>query len=193
MIRAIVFDCFGVLATDGWLPFKTRYFGQDAQKFQEASDLGRAADAGLIGFDEFIEHVALLANMPDADARHQIENNVPNEALFVYIARELKARYKIGMLSNAGANWLSELFTPEQVALFDAVALSYETGALKPTPRAYEVIAERLRVQPQECVFIDDQTRYCAGATESGMVAICYTDFDTMQHDLARVLADAKE
>ncbi|HLZ15317.1 MAG TPA: HAD-IA family hydrolase, partial [Candidatus Saccharimonadales bacterium] len=159
MIRAIVFDCFGVLATDGWLPFKERYFGHDTQKFAAASDLGRAADAGLIDFDEFIGQVSALAQVTDLDARSQIEHNVPNDALFAYIRDALKPKYKIGMLSNAGADWLHELFTPEQVALFDAVALSYEIGVLKPAPRAYEVIAERLGVTPEACVFVDDQER----------------------------------
>jgi putative hydrolase of the HAD superfamily len=110
--------------------------------------------------------------MDKLEVHHQLEQNVPDEKLFAYIKDTLKSRYKIGMLSNAGANWLDEIFTPEQIKLFDAVALSFETGFIKPDPRAFETIAQKLGVQPQECILIDDQEHYCAAARETGMQAI---------------------
>src|SRR5665213_617468 len=157
MLKAIIFDCFGVLtASDGWLPFRDHYLSNDADLLGQGNSLNKQADAGLITYDDFIKGVAKLAGVPEEQARITIDDNVTNDALFRYIAR-LKPRYKIGMLSNAAANWLDELFTPAQVALFDATMLSYESGFIKPQPRAYEIIAERLGVTTRECLFIDDQ------------------------------------
>jgi hypothetical protein len=31
-VTTVIFDCFGVLVSDGWLPFKQRYFTQDTAK-----------------------------------------------------------------------------------------------------------------------------------------------------------------
>lgn len=187
MIRAIIFDCFGVLASDGWLPYKAKYFGSDPALMEQVSELSRAVDGGRISFDEFMSEVARLADLPERAARQQIENNIPDEKLFAQITA-LKPNYKIGMLSNAGDNWLTEIFTPEQVALFDAVALSYQIGSIKPELGAYQTIAERLGVLPQECVFIDDQPKYIEGAVQAGMQTILYTNVQQFERDLPALL-----
>jgi putative hydrolase of the HAD superfamily len=121
--------------------------------------------------------------------RKELDKNLPNEALFEYIETVLKPKYKVGMLSNAGADWLSELFTEDQLALFDATALSYETGITKPDTAAYQAIADTLDVGPAECVFVDDQERHCTGAREAGMQAILFKGFEQFKADLERLLA----
>jgi HAD superfamily hydrolase (TIGR01509 family) len=192
MIQAVIFDCFGVLATDGWLPFKRTYFAHDAALMQQASDLNKQNDAGLKSYEDFIKEVSELAGVRQHVTLDAIENNVPNAELFNYI-KTLKSRYKIAMLSNAGDNWLSELFTPEQVALFDQIALSYETGFIKPRPEAYQVILDRLGVPASDCVFIDDQPAYGEAAKDVGMQFIQYTDNDQLKRDLNALLADSEQ
>ncbi len=183
MISAIVFDCFGVLMTDAWLPFKARVFGDDPELSLEATNLMRQSDAGLISYDDFIHSIAELASMPFIETKKAIDDNVANEELFAYI-KELKKDYKIGLLSNASANWLADMFSPEQLQLFDAVALSYETGHIKPDQRAYEIVAERLGVDTSECVFVDDQELCCTGAREAGMKAVWYQNVDQTRTEL---------
>jgi HAD superfamily hydrolase (TIGR01509 family) len=189
VIKAVVFDCFGVLAVDAWLPFKERHFGDDSQKREQATALNKRANAGLIAYNDFLRGVADLANLPLQTARKEIEDNPANAPLFDYIRTKLKPRYKLGILSNASANWLGELFTPEQRALFDAVAISFELGFIKPDPRAFEVIAKQLDVLPSECVLVDDQERYGAGAHEVGMQFVLYRDFRQAVADLEKILA----
>jgi HAD superfamily hydrolase (TIGR01509 family) len=53
----------------------------------------------------------------------------------------------------------------------DAVVLSYEVGVAKPDAGIYLTALERLRVAPDEAVFVDDQAAYCDGATMVGMSA----------------------
>jgi FMN phosphatase YigB (HAD superfamily) len=191
MIKAIIFDCFGVLTTDGWLPFKRKYFSHDSQLEAEATDFNKRVDAGLASYDEFIAAIAGLAHVSPGAARGAIEGNVPDEELLGYIAENLKPHYKLGMLSNAGANWLERLFTPQQCSLFDAVALSYETGYVKPDERAYQTIADRLGVVPEECIFVDDQERYCTAARQQGMQAICYQNFPKFKAEITKMLEPA--
>jgi HAD superfamily hydrolase (TIGR01509 family) len=188
MIKAVVFDCFGVLATDAWLPFRNKYFGNDKDLFTQAVALNRSTDSGAIGYDEFIKGIAQLAGLSEEDALTQIGANVPDAGLFEFIEQKLKPQYKIGLLSNAADNWLHELFTPLQVSLFDAVGFSYEIGAIKPAPITYMTIAERLSVDPSECIFTDDQIRYCEGAEAVGMQAIQYTNSASFIDALASLL-----
>lgn len=190
MIQAIIFDCFGVLTSDGWLPFAYKHFGHDKDLKQQSHDLNKQVDSGLLGYDEFLVKVAQLAKVPVAEAQRDIENNVSNLQLFEYVAH-LKNTYKIGLLSNAGANWLDELFSHEQVALFDATALSYEMGITKPYPQAYHIICDRLGVQPSEAVFIDDIERYATGAKDIGMQGIWFKDNQQLIADLGQLLADS--
>lgn len=101
-----------------------------------------------------------------------INANDTNEALFAYIRDDLKPHYKIGMISNAGADWLHELFEPWQVELFDDTILSFEVGIVKPDPAIYEMAATRLGVTPEECIFVDDIEQFCTVAADLGMKAI---------------------
>lgn len=187
MIKAIIFDCFGVLTSDGWLPFASKHFGSDPIKKQEAHDLNKQVDAGLLDYKTFVSSVAELAKVSLIEAHRDIENNVPNQDLFAYIAT-LVPTYKIGLLSNAGANWLNELFTPKQLSLFSAYALSFEMGVIKPHPKAYHTICQKLGVEPHEAVFIDDIERYVTGAKDIGMHGIWFKDTKQAVADLQKLL-----
>lgn len=150
--------------------------------------MNRLVDTGLADYDTFIQDVAKLAGVSPERARKDIENNVANEELLEFIGKDLKPQYQIGLLSNAGADWLDALIGKRYKALFDAIALSYETGVLKPQAEAYEIIAERLGVELKQCVFIDDNESYCAAAREAGMQAIWYQDFEQFKADLKKLL-----
>lgn len=188
VIKAVIFDCFGVLATEGWLPFKRRHFSHDPGLEQEATDLSKQLNAGRIGYDEFIGQVANLARVSYHLVARQITGNKANTELFEYIEQSLKPRYKIGLLSNAGSNKLHEMFSERQIALFDEIALSYETGAVKPDRRAYEAIVEKLGIDAGQAVFVDDQIRHCTGAREAGLLAVEYKDFPQMKRELEELL-----
>jgi putative hydrolase of the HAD superfamily len=54
----------------------------------------------------------------------------------------------------------------------DAVVLSFEVQVAKPDPGIYLAALERLRVAPGEAVFVDDQARYCDGATALGIESL---------------------
>ena len=179
MIQAVVFDCFGVLAYDGWLAFKEKYFDSDPDKLERAIELNRMSDAGLLSYADFVQGIASLAQISDSVARKILEDNPPNEKLFTYIRDDLKPKYKIGMLSNASDNWLHDIFEPWQVELFDETVLSYQVGAIKPYPLMYQTIATKLGMLPDECIFVDDQQRFVDGAGEIGMQAFTFVDTQT--------------
>lgn len=176
MTKAIIFDCFGVLVRDGWIPYKERHFGHDSQLFERATELNRMSNASLLSYEDFLKAVADLAGIELGQARREIEDNPPNSELFELMRDSLKPRYKIGMLSNASADWLHELFEPWQVELFDEAVMSYQIGTTKPAPEAYMAIADRLGVTPNECLFIDDQERFCEAAKKLGMLTVNYQD-----------------
>ncbi|MFZ1361274.1 MAG: HAD family phosphatase [Candidatus Saccharimonadales bacterium] len=173
-IKAVIFDCFGVLTTDGWKQIRTDIIQTDEAR-HAARDLDVAVNTGMIGYDEFVAQVAQLAELSVEQTRSQLNSTAANIRLFEYIRDELKPQYKIGLLSNAADNWLGDLFEPWQVRLFDEVVLSYAVGMVKPQPDIYDLMATKLGVLPEECVFIDDIERYITTAVDVGMKGIVFT------------------
>jgi len=86
---------------------------------------------------------------------------------------ELRKRgYRVGLISNIAsyrAHYLAEL---EFDQALDAVILSFDLRILKPDPRIYLAATEKLGVSPSECVFVDDQPKYLAGAAALGMAPV---------------------
>jgi putative hydrolase of the HAD superfamily len=90
-------------------------------------------------------------------------------------ARE--AGLPVGVLTNdLGAfhsqEWVDAL---RVLDLVDAMVDGSHVGILKPDPRVYRMIADRLQVEPADVVFLDDQPVNLAGATAVGMTAV-YVD-----------------
>lgn len=183
MVKAIIFDCFGVLTTEAWLPFKAKYFGDNSELFEQASAIAKQANAGVISHTDFMAQAAKLAGISTTEATNYIQRNVADEQLFDYLA-ELKKDYKLGFLSNIAGDYLDRMFNAEQLGLFDEIILSYQSGHIKPELEAFENAAEQLGVEIESCVMVDDQERNVTGAREAGMQAILYTDFDAFKPEL---------
>lgn len=176
MIKAVIFDCFGVLTTDGWKQIREEFFASNDELMTRSLDMDKAVNAGFMDYDEFLKTIAEMTGLPKAEVYRRMNKTVANTALFDFIRNDLKGEYKIGLLSNAAADWLGELFESWQVELFDAKVLSYEAGMVKPDPAIYQMIVGRLGVLPEECLFIDDSERYCTAATDLGIHAIHHRD-----------------
>ena len=182
MVKAIIFDCFGVLVQASLEPFHYKYLGNNRELIEKAKILDHDANQGKMTYDKFVDELAKLADISYQEAKNFLDNNPPNLELLEFIKNKLKKSYKIGFLSNASDNWLNELFTKDQLELFDSIVLSYQVGFAKPDKKIFLLSAKRLNVKPQECVFIDDIARYCEGAKAAGMQAIVYEDFKSMKN-----------
>lgn len=176
MTSAIIFDCFGVLTSDGWKQIREEFFANDPEKMRHALDIDKAVNAGFMKYDKFIAEISRMTGLSESEVKRRMNEKASNTILFNYIRDNLKPRFKIGMLSNMAGNWLDQLFEPWQRELFDAVVLSYETGSAKPDAAIYNLTAERLGVGAADCLFIDDIERYCTAAREVGMQAVLHTD-----------------
>jgi len=188
MVKAVIFDCFGVLVTEAWESFCYQYFGHNREQYKIARELGHMLNMGEIKYPEFIQKVAALAGIKPKETDDYVSNNKPNLPLFDYICDHLKPKYKIGMLSNAGDDWLDEMFSAEQLALFDDTVLSFNFGIIKPNPSIYVLAAKRLGVKPKECVFVDDLSKHVEGALACGMQSVLYKNFEQMKQELGEVL-----
>lgn len=187
MIKAVVFDCFGVLIEDGWRKLREERFLNDVVKLAKAHEIDDMVNAGLMSYEEFIDSVAELAGLSNVDVLERFKKVMVNDELFDFIRDKVKSNYKIGLLSNAADNWLDQFFKPWQVELFDAVTLSYEIGFVKPDRRIYETISSKLGLEFEEILFTDDQLRYCKAATKLGIQTIHFETTEQFKRDFQNI------
>ena len=91
--------------------------------------------------------------------------------------RCLRPRYQTAMLSNSFVGARSreqELYHFNEMA--DFIIYSHEVGMAKPERRIYELTCDRLDVQPEEMVFLDDSELCVDGARDLGIQAILFSD-----------------
>jgi len=186
VIKAVIFDCFGVLTGDKWKEFVATL---PEEQRETARNLMRQLDSGMVDPKVFYKQVFELTG--HAPARVEDIINVEmhkNSPLLDYI-HHLKKHYKTGLLSNISTNWIRDTFlTRHEVALFDDILLSYEVGTVKPDPRIFEFAAGRIGEAPKDCVFVDDSIGNCQGAEAVGMQAILYQNFVQMKEELEKIL-----
>jgi len=189
-IKAVIFDCFGVLTADGWLTFRSRTFADKPELMAKAKALNMQADQGRVSYDYFVSEIAKMAEVEKNVVLAALEITSANEELFEYIKDNIKGQYRLGFLSNAAKNWMSDLFEPWQVDLFEEVVISYQVGFSKPDAEIYELTLSRLGVLPGEAVLIDDQPSYCEGAEKLGIKTVLFKNTGQAIRDLKKVLLD---
>lgn len=110
------------------------------------------------------------------------------------LLRSLRERgYRLGLLTNgAESQQLDKLARTGLDEAFDAVCVSERIGVQKPDQRAFTLLAERLGVDPQACVFVgDDPEKDVRGARRAGMHAVLVDRADPAAPDLATMVETA--
>lgn len=188
MIRAVIFDCFGVLWSCKLPLIFAQYTQNDPQKWQQFCMLCQQADHGVISSSQFWQSVAQLMGVTIAECHRVVDaERHLNYDLVAYI-RELKEQqFKIGLLSNAG-NDIWEYITPDLQELFDARLISAELGRCKPDPEVFLEACRRLSVAPEEAVLVDDAIDNCLAARAIGLQAVQYQGFTQVRAELADAL-----
>lgn len=186
MTKGIIFDCFGVLIESSEAELKRLC---PTEKLLELHDLRLQRDRGIILYAQYLESLSELLSISLDQVRGITESlHVRNHDLFDFVEHVDRSSYKIGLLSNIGDQTMEQLFTADEIErLFDATVLSYQVGVVKPEPEIYHIMATRLDLTPEECVFVDDVEQNCIAAERQGMQSILHVDNTATLNALARL------
>lgn len=186
MVRAIIFDCFGVLYPDTFWTMTDEYLGAKVDENRaDLRDLIRQVDMGYITREQLWEKFAELVGHSIDDIYERLEQFGGLDKRLLAFIDNHKATHKIGMISNVGAGFIERMFLDRPVTdYFDVVILSSEVGLVKPDVRIYNLASEKLGLKPEECVFIDDIQANADGAQNAGMQAITYTSYSKFIDDI---------
>jgi HAD superfamily hydrolase (TIGR01509 family) len=176
MIKAIIFDCFGVIVADCFQVMRAELRSKDPATADQVDDLMHANHRGLIPSEECSRQIAALFGTTLAEFRAVINEGEVKDAELIKYIKSLRSHYKTALLSNIGAKSLRQRFSDgELLELFDTVVVSGEVGYAKPEPQIYEIAAARLGLRYDECFFTDDNAQFCEAARSVGMESVQYT------------------
>ena len=176
MVKAVIFDCFGVLYGGSLFTLLNM---APPERRQELVDLNKQNDRGYLEFDEYVSGVADIIGRSPYDVKELFaQKRVRNQPLFDYIKEIKSAEVKVGLLSNAGKDMPSALFNESELngELFDAVVISSEVGYSKPSADIFNHMSEKIGVPNSDCIFIDDAFENCHGAEMTDMKAVWFAD-----------------
>jgi len=89
-------------------------------------------------------------------------------------------------------NWSSEtfpiaLYKFEFLKYFEGIVVSGDEKTTKPSPKIYELLIERYRLSPENCVFIDDNFDNIMAAKEFGIYGIHYKSPAQLDRELLKL------
>ena len=198
MIKAVIFDFGRVISAQKPLSLFRGY----------EKDLGLAPDTiNLIMFGSRVWQETMLGRMTAEEfwyaigpelgletpekievfrRKYRADESINEDVLA--LIRGLYGRYKLAVLSNSPPNlsrWLSEW---NILHLFDVVFCSGDEGIVKPEPAAFRTTLDRLGVQPEEAVFIDDTDEHVKASQSLGLYGILFTNAHALADELKEIL-----
>jgi putative hydrolase of the HAD superfamily len=110
-----------------------------------------------------------------------------NPAMMAWIPKIKQAGFRLGILSNMGYGVL-DFMRPrfEWLNEFDQLTWSCELGVVKPDPAIYLHTVKKLKVSPDQALFIDNLEKNIVGAEAVGLHANLFVNVEQLQTDLVR-------
>jgi epoxide hydrolase-like predicted phosphatase len=184
-MKGLLVDYGGVLTTNVWESFSAfcAAEGLDPDKVRglfrsdpKALELLRDLETGKLTEEQFSEQFAPLLGIQSHDGLidRLFAGMQPDLPMIDSLRHARAAGVRTGLISNS---WGRGRYDRDSFGeLFDGVVISGEVGLHKPQPEIFHLGAERIGLEPADCVFVDDLRENCAGAEAVGMTAILHRD-----------------
>jgi HAD superfamily hydrolase (TIGR01549 family) len=177
-IQAVCFDAFGTLVEIG---DKRRPF----RALLDNAGAGSAASQVLTAPMSLRDLAQNIATITDEERLIALEADLATETASTRLRLGIdaiwralrRARLKVGVCSNLAAPYANALLgcLPDEP---DAVLLSFEVGLMKPQPEIYELVCERLGLEPHQILFVGDTVEAdVEGPRRAGLFAMHIDEF----------------
>lgn len=206
MIKAVIFDIGGVVQGVDWsfvvnslidikedldIESYRSAFYHDREKYlhmYETSKISKQEFWGMVasrlGIDP--KHIDLLS-----DSFELLYSFINND--IIDLVKQLKYSYKVFALANSCPELEHKMIKDNiYTHIFDKIYFSHRTGKRKPEKEAYSFIFEENRLQPEECILIDNDIGNIRAAREAGMHSLLVKDPTSLKKELFFILEKAK-
>lgn len=168
-MKAIVLDMYGVVIRqtgDDFVPHVKKTFPE--KSVEEIYTPWLRADIGEIPSLKIWELIGFTGDLARVEKEYLDTLELADGVLD--FLEKAKKTYKLALLSNDSSEWsryLRDKFGLEKY--FETVCVSGDLKMAKPDPRMFLLAAERLGVQPADCVYVDDRRSNLNAAESLGM------------------------
>ena len=150
MIKAIIFDCFGILYPEPSGEFFETHRELFRDNSEKLDELNLKIDLGEIDKAEYFQGLEDMTHISAEEIKKSFDGRIYPDPNMVEFIKKLKPTYKVALLSNAGREEIAVLYRDKLDTLFDVVTVSYEIKSVKPDPKIFLVSVERLGVKPED-------------------------------------------
>jgi len=135
--------------------------------------------AAALGVSFPVSQIAELTRLDIASWLHLCDGTVT-------LLNDLAAAgYRLGLLSNAPADFAEVMAEQPVAGFFEHLAFSCYLGSVKPEPDCYRAVLAMLGARPADVVFIDDRPENVAGAAAVGIHGVRFTTPEAVRTALA--------
>ena len=187
-IRAVLFDMGGVIVRTEYQAPRQKLaerFGMDYEDIEKivfgggAKGSAARASLGEIPEEEHWQNVMKMLKLPGGDYKEIQKEFFGGDVVdrtLLHFVRSLKPKYKTGLISNAWGGLRQYILREKIDEAFDAIVISAEVGAAKPSAKIYQIALDQLGVKPKEALFVDDFIENIEACEKLGMQGIHFTD-----------------
>lgn len=197
-IKAVVFDYGGVIELYGGgnvlkgivelinvsMPvFKEEYF-----KHNHLSNVENLPweDTIMKVVSRFTKSETIKKEVKSFIKSHKLKKKINTELLELFpIFR--KQGLKVAIFSNNTTKLRDRAEANGLLKLIDELVISAEIGFQKPHKEAFDILFERLKLEPEEVVFIDDTSESLKKANEIGYIPILFKNNYQLKVDLRKL------
>jgi len=186
MIKAVVFDFFGVICTDDYWRF-VNGLGVDGAKLGQYK---ASLNTGKMPWQSYVANVAELVGRPvdEVSSMYAQENLDPR---VLGLITQLHNSYKTALLTNANQEFIDDILKQRGLHnIFNEVIVSSTVGVAKPDPGIYQYALNKLGCQPAEMLFIDDLPRHIYAADSMGIKTVLFSNFEQCLAEINHILYD---
>lgn len=185
MIKAVIFDFFGVICSDEYW----RFVAVDKELRGSFHVLADEVSLGTLSWNDFMAEVAKATgrSIEEVSVMYESEHLDPR---MLHLVAKLHKKYKTALLTNAHHEFIDPILERTNAKeYFDAVVVSSRAGAIKPDKKIFDAVLQELGLSASECIFIDDVERYTVAASELGFRAVHFTDYENLIERLDALLS----
>ena len=192
MIKAIIFDWHGVLdqvkfdnliAKLGELTETS--FGQ-VKKEIKSLEKSFARGGAPEKFWGDLKKVLELNNKQVKEAQSHILNIFENESLWSRLP-SLKKKYKLAILSDCPVEKAKKIRKSSDLTYFFCTYFSGEKKLVKSDDEFFLSLIKELKVEPAQCLFVDDRPHHIATAKRLGLQTCLFVTTEDLDRELARL------
>ncbi len=179
MLKAVIFDLGGVLTLN------SENNKGPKENLQVSPETWNKAGLGLIDDEEAFGEMARNYQVESETIKEWLfSKRKPNPEVFELIS-QFKPEIKKAIISNSLKSIFYNFMDQYQLKdKFDVMVISAEEQVKKPDPKIFRRACQRLGVNPEECLFIDNDQEHIIAAEKLGMKGLLFMRAEDLRNQL---------